>query len=253
MVSQHIHSTVKAVSSAAAIGRLFYSMHCKTQASAGKLLRVFTNWSVGRITYVTQLQLTMAVVMTFGCIVLALHGYIARAFPSNAAEINPKVIAKAQRLAQRKERQHSGRSSSGGQLSAHCKLRPHPCIQQSTEVSAPTAGGLMLLQLRSGRRMRGGVTTPLQLHPSPSGIAGSGKRSDGSASRGSRDSVDAAGSHSFDSADGSLSDSLDAADAGKQAYRCSAESLRQALQSCETRSDGIVEVYTHVSAALTVT
>ena len=89
------------------------------QASAGKLLRVFTNWSVGRITYVTQLQLTMAVVMVFGCIVLALHGYIARAFPSNAAEINPKVIAKAQRLAQRKERQHSGRSSSGG--SARCK------------------------------------------------------------------------------------------------------------------------------------
>ena len=74
---------------------------------------MFTNWSVGRITYVTQLQLTMAVVMAFGCIVLALHGYIARAFPSNAAEINPKVIAKAQRLAQRKERQHSGRSSSG--------------------------------------------------------------------------------------------------------------------------------------------
>ncbi len=90
------------------------------QASAGKLLRVFTNWSVGRITYVTQLQLTMAVVMVFGCIVLALHGHIARAFPSNADEINPKVIAKAQRLAQRKERQHSGRSSSGG--CARCRL-----------------------------------------------------------------------------------------------------------------------------------
>ena len=67
---------------------------------------------MGRITYVTQLQLTMAVVMAFGCVVLALHGYIARAFPSNAAEINPKVIAKAQRLAQCKERQHS-RSSTG--------------------------------------------------------------------------------------------------------------------------------------------
>ncbi len=75
---------------------------------------MFTNWSVGRITYVTQLQLTMALVMAFGCVVLVLHSYIAAVFPSNAAQINPKVIAKAQRLAQRREREHGSRSSTGG-------------------------------------------------------------------------------------------------------------------------------------------
>ena len=128
--------------SAVDVGQCLQSM----QASAGKLLRVFTNWSIGRITYVTQLQLTMAVVMVFGCVVLALHGYIAAVFPSNAAQINPKVIAKAQRLAQRRDREHGSRSSTGG-FHGQPSARGHGCHHLLRARASP---GLNLCRIVAG-------------------------------------------------------------------------------------------------------
>ena len=73
------------------------------QASAGKMLRVVTDWAVGRITYVQQLQLTMAVVLACGLVVMGLHAHITAKFHTNRDEINDAVIAQAKRMARRKE------------------------------------------------------------------------------------------------------------------------------------------------------
>lgn len=67
------------------------------------MLRVVTDWAVGRITYVQQLQLTMAVVLACGLVVMGLHAHITAKFPTNRDEINDAVIAQAKRMARRKE------------------------------------------------------------------------------------------------------------------------------------------------------
>jgi len=98
-----------------------------------------------------------------------------------------------------------------------------PAIQPHTGECKLLAGSLFRPRSRNLVLWRLGVCMQSCVHCSQKwalivcGFAGSSKRSDAPASRGSRDSLDAPGSRSFDSADGSLSDSLDAADAGELA------------------------------------
>ena len=86
-------------------------------------MRVVTNWAVGHITYTQQLQLTMGVVVVCGLVIMGLHGFISAKFPTNRDEMNDAVIAKAKRLARKRELLNRG--AAGMDLSSH--LCAHLC------------------------------------------------------------------------------------------------------------------------------
>jgi hypothetical protein len=106
------------------------------------MLRVVTDSAAGRISYVQQLQITMGAVLVCGLVVLALHAYITAKFPTNRDQINDAVIAKAKRLALKKE--HLSRSETGEVLGCMSDLDLNAKATQVHAEKSPTSWPLWL-------------------------------------------------------------------------------------------------------------
>jgi len=70
------------------------------QATAGKMLGLFTTRTAGYLTFAAQLQWTMGLVVLFGAAIVALHRYITVKFPKQT--VSDRLVQRAAQRAQRK-------------------------------------------------------------------------------------------------------------------------------------------------------